>query len=242
LEVDEGLGILTSEQMSPVGSQAWPQPQHLSQTSQQLSKQSSFELDESLGILTPDQMIDFAVCADRSTVGRTPSFEDMGIFLLGDVKGDGVEDFLPDRLPSESDGPSSSNYPSSEFPQLPEDAVDSVLQATDHFLLSKAEDVSVQGLELLSNGTTTPSQYQSALNAVYCAAEDLSDNVCPAVSKSSDGDFRVGQDISDRTLSPEDLPMDAPFQEVMGEIVQKAEVTSESGHDTAGLSGRFQGS
>lgn len=182
-------------------------------------------------------MIDFAVCVDRSTVGRTPSFEDMGIFLLGDVKGDDVEDFLRDRLPSESDGPSSSNYPSSEFPQLPDDAVDSILETaenvanTDHLLLPKAEGV-------LSNDAATPSQRQSTLNAVFCASEDLSDNVCPAVSKSSDGDFRVGQDISDRTLSPEDLPMDAPFQEVMGEILQKAEVTSESGHDTAGLSGR----
>lgn len=244
LELDEGLCILTSDQISPVGSQSWPQPQQPSQTSLQLSKQSSFELDESLGILTPDQMIDFTVCADRSTVGRTPSFEDIGVFLLGDARGDNVEDFLPDRLPSESDGPSSSNYPSSEFPQFPDDAVDSILQAaenvanTDHFHLPKAEDVSVQGLELLSSDATTPRQHQSTLNAVFCASEDLSDNVCPAVSKSSDGDFRVGQDISDRTLSPEDLPMDAPFQEVMGEIVQKAEVTSESGHDTAGLSGR----
>jgi hypothetical protein len=189
-------------------------------------------------------MIDFTVCADRSTVGRTPSFEDMGIFHLGDVKGDDVEDFLPDRLPSESDGPSSSNYPSSEFPQLLDDAVDNILQATenvvntDHFLLSKAEDVSMPGLELLSNDATTPSQHQSTPNAVFCALEDLSDNVCPAVSRSSDGDFRIGQDISDRTLSPEDLPMDAPFQEVMGDILQKGEVTSESGHDTAGLSGR----
>lgn len=244
LELDEGVGVFTSDQISPVGSQSWPQSQHLSQTSQQLSKQSSFELDESLGILTPDQMLDFSVCADRSTVGRTPSFEDMGVFLLGDVKGDGVEDFLPDRLPSESDGPSSSNYPSSEFPQLPDDAMDTILHADetlvniDNFILSKADEVPVQGLELSRNESTASNQHQIMLNAVFCTSEDLSENICPAVSKSSDGDFRMGQDISDRTLSPEDLPMDAPFQEVMGEIPQKSEVISENGHDTTGLSGR----
>jgi hypothetical protein len=222
-EQDENLGVLTPDHVCPVGSQPRHQPQLQTQTAQQLSKQSSFELDESLGILTPDQMTDFTVCADSTIVGRTPSFEDMDVFLLGDFKGDRAEDFLPDRLPSESDGPSSSNYPSSEFPQFPDDA-DKVTNA-DNFLLSKAQDV------LLSN------QQQCTPIAVTCMSEDLSDNVCPAVSKSSGGDFRVGQDISDRTLSPEDLPMDAPFQEVVGEILQKAEETSESARDTAGLSG-----
>jgi hypothetical protein len=72
---------------------------------------------------------------------------------------------------------------------------------------------------------------------VFCVSDDLSDNICPVVSKSSDGDFRVGQDMSDRTLSPEDLPMDAPFQEVMGESLQKVEITLENHHDTAGPSG-----
>jgi hypothetical protein len=189
-------------------------------------------------------MLDFSVSADRSTVGRTSSFEDMDIFLLGDVKGDGVEDSLPDHLPSESDGPSSSNYPSSEFPQLPDDSMDIILQAnenmvnTDNFLVSKAEDVSMEGPELPRNDSTASNQHQVMFSAVFCASEDLSENICPAVSKSSDGDFRIGQDISDRTLSPEDLPMDAPFQEVMGEILQKSEVTSENGHDPTGLSGR----
>jgi hypothetical protein len=226
-EQDEGLGVLTHDQVCPVGSQPRHQPQQQqSQTTQQLSKQSSFELDESLGILTPDQMIDFTVCADSTIVGRTPSFEDMDVFLLGDFKGDRAEDMLPDRLPSESDGPSSSNYPSSEFPQFPEDG-DKVTDS-DNFLLPKAEDVS-----LLSN------QLQCTTTAATCVSEELSDNGCPAGSKSSGGDFRVGQDISDRTLSPEDLPMDASFQEVMGEIglLQKAEVASESGRDAAGLSG-----
>lgn len=232
-EQDESLGILTPDQMCPVGSQPGHQPQHQSQNLQQLSKQNSFELDESLGILTPDQMIDFTLCPDNTTVGRTPSFEDVGLLLLGDFKGDRVEDLLPDHLPSESDGPSSSNYPSSEFPQLPGDAdATQKVMTVDHFLVSKSED-----LELLGNEAATPDQRRCASNTMCCVSEELSDNVCPAVSKSSDGDFRVGQDISDRTLSPEDLPMDAPFQEVMEEILQKAEVTSESGRDTAGLSG-----
>ena len=222
---------------------------------QQISKQSSFELDESLGILTPDQMIDFTVCAESSSVGRTPSFEDMGIFLLTDFKGDRVEE-LPDRMPSESDGPSSSNYPSSEFPQFPGDVVDGAFQSPDgmnvdddQFLVSKAEDVSMQELDLLSNDATTPDQQHCAPNQVLdltmcCTSEELSDNVCPVItSNGSDGDFtpasiRVGQDISDRTLSPEDLPMDAPYQEVMSEILHKAELTSESGHETAGMSGQ----
>jgi hypothetical protein len=119
---------------------------------------------------------------------------------------------------------------------LPDDAVDSVLQATDHFLLSKAEDVSVEGLELLSNGMTTPSQYQSALHALFYAAEELGDKVCPVVSNTVTETSGLGR-ISQTALSPEDLPRDAPFQETMGEILQKAEVTSKSGHDTTGVSG-----
>ncbi|KDR21676.1 Microtubule plus-end tracking protein TIP150 [Zootermopsis nevadensis] len=218
-EQDESsLGVLTPDQVCPVSALSRHQSQLQTHAAQQLSKQNSFELDESLGILTPDQMIDFTVCADSTIAGRTPSFEDMDVFLLGDFKGDRAEDLLPDRLPSESDGPSSSNYPSSEFPQFPDDA-EKVTNA-DNFLLSKTED----------HQLCTP-------NTVTCMSEDLSDNVCPAVSKSSGGDFRVGQDISDRTLSPEDLPMDAPFQEVMGEILQKSDVTSEGARDTAGLSG-----
>lgn len=219
-EQDESsLGVLTPDQVCPVSALSRHQSQLQTHAAQQLSKQNSFELDESLGILTPDQMIDFTVCADSTIAGRTPSFEDMDVFLLGDFKGDRAEDLLPDRLPSESDGPSSSNYPSSEFPQFPDDA-EKVTNA-DNFLLSKTED----------HQLCTP-------NTVTCMSEDLSDNVCPAVSKSSGGDFRVGQDISDRTLSPEDLPMDAPFQEVMGEILQKSDVTSEGARDTAGLSGK----
>jgi hypothetical protein len=242
-ELDESVGIAMSEENSPVGSQPRHHLQHQSQLSQQFSKQNSFELDESLGILTPDQMIDFTVCADRTTMGQTPSFDDMGVFLLGDLKSDNVEDFLPDRLPSESDGPSSSNYPSSEFPQLPDDALDSIFQATEQvasveqFVMSQVEDVSMQELGLLSNDLVMPNQQQIAPKTVFCVSDDLSDNICPVVSKSSDGDFRVGQDISDRTLSPEDLPMDAPFQEVMGESLQKVEITSESGRETAGPSG-----
>lgn len=243
LELDESVGIAMSEQSSPVGSQPRHQLQYQSQLSHQLSKQSSFELDESLGILTPDQMTDFTVCVDKATIGRAPSFDDMGVFLLGDLKSDNVEDFLPDRLPSESDGLSSSNYPSSEFPQLPDDALDSIFQVTEkvdsveHFVISQVENVSVQELELLSNDLMIPNQQQISPKTVFCASDDLSDNICPVVSKSSDGDFRVGQDISDRTLSPEDLPMDTPFQEVMGESLQKVEITSESGRDTAGPSG-----
>ena len=188
-------------------------------------------------------MTDFTVCVDKATIGRAPSFDDMGVFLLGDLKSDNVEDFLPDRLPSESDGLSSSNYPSSEFPQLPDDALDSIFQVTEkvdsaeHFVISQVENVSVQELELLSNDLMIPNQQQILPKTVFCASDDLSDNICPVVSKSSDGDFRVGQDISDRTLSPEDLPMDTPFQEVMGESLQKVEITSESGRDTAGPSG-----
>jgi len=241
LELDESVGIALSEQSSPVGSQQRHHPQHHPQLSQQLSKQSSFELDESLGILTPDQMTEFTVCADRTAMGRTQSFDDMGVFLLGDLKSDNVEDFLPDRLPSESDGPPSSNYPSSEFPQLPDDALDSIFQATEkvasaeHFVISQVKNVSMQELELLSNDLVN--QQQITPKTVFCVSDDLSDNICPVVSKSSDGDFRVGQDISDRTLSPEDLPMDASFQEAMGESLQKVEITLESHHDTAGPSG-----
>ncbi|PSN50244.1 hypothetical protein C0J52_02372, partial [Blattella germanica] len=256
LELDESLGILTPDQLNSSVFNQSSSSHSKHHISQQISKQSSFELDESLGILTPDQMIDFTVCAENTIVGRTPSFEDMGVFLFGDYKGEHAEDLLPDRMPSSSDGPSSSNYPSSEFPQFPTDAVDGVPlppeeamnMDDEHFLVSKAEDVSMQELDLLSNDATTPDQQHCAPNQVLdltmcCASEDLSDNVCPVVtSKSSDGDFtpasnRVGQDISDRTLSPEDLPMDAPYQEVMSEILQKTELTSESGHETAGMSG-----
>jgi hypothetical protein len=222
-ETDESVGIPTPDHACPVVSQARHQPPVQTQTAQQLSKQSSFELDESLGILTPDQMVDFTVCADSTAVARTPSFEDMDVFLLGDFKGDRAEDLLPDRLPSESDGPSSSNYPSSEYPQFPDDV--ERLTNADNFRLSKGEDVSF----LVNQQQCTP-------NAVTSVSEDLSD-VCPAVSKSSGADFRAVHDISDRTLSPEDLPMDAAFPEVMGEIQQKAEVTPESARDTAVLSG-----
>ena len=251
MEVDENTGIQTPDQLNTtVLSSSQPNQSHY----HQISKQSSFELDESLGILTPDQMLDFTVCAENSSVGRTPSFEDMGVFLLTDFKGDRADD-LPDRMPSESDGPSSSNYPSSEFPQFPGDATDGAFRSPDgmnmddeNFLVSKAEDVSMQELDLLSNDATTPDQQHCASNQVLdltmcCTSEELSDNVCPAVtSNGSDGEFtpasiRIGQDISDRTLSPEDLPMDAPYQEVMSEILQKAELTSESGHETAGMSG-----
>ncbi|KAJ4429189.1 hypothetical protein ANN_26192 [Periplaneta americana] len=249
LDQDENSGVLTPERTcSQNSSQPRYQPQHLAQ---EFSKQSSFELDESLGILTPDQMVDFTVCAESPSVGRTPSFEDMAVFLLGEYKTERVEDMLPDRLSSESDGPSS-NYPSSEFAHFPVDVTENSLkvsdetQSTEKFLISKVEDVSLQELELLSNDVT-PDQQRCVPNQVLelnmcCVSEELSDNICPGVSKSSDGEFtpasiRVGQDISDRTLSPEDLPMDAPFQEVIGEILQKAEMTSESGHDTAGVSG-----
>ncbi|XP_069676796.1 restin homolog isoform X2 [Periplaneta americana] len=249
LDQDENSGVLTPERTcSQNSSQPRYQPQHLAQ---EFSKQSSFELDESLGILTPDQMVDFTVCAESPSVGRTPSFEDMAVFLLGEYKTERVEDMLPDRLSSESDGPSS-NYPSSEFAHFPVDVTENSLkvsdetQSTEKFLISKVENVSLQELELLSNDVT-PDQQRCVPNQVLelnmcCVSEELSDNICPGVSKSSDGEFtpasiRVGQDISDRTLSPEDLPMDAPFQEVIGEILQKAEMTSESGHDTAGVSG-----
>jgi hypothetical protein len=71
---------------------------------------------------------------------------------------------------------------------------------------------------------------------VFCVSEHLIDSVCSEASKSSKGHFRIEHDISNCNLSPDDLPMDAPFQELMMEIIQKAEVTADSGHDTAGLS------
>jgi hypothetical protein len=41
-----------------------------------------------------------------------PVCEPLFLSFFGDAKGASVEDFLKDRLPSVSEGPSSSNYPS----------------------------------------------------------------------------------------------------------------------------------
>ncbi|KAJ9598209.1 hypothetical protein L9F63_011113, partial [Diploptera punctata] len=253
LECDESLGILSPHQLHTTIFDSTDSSDCCHFIPSHTHKQSSFELDESLGILTPDQMLDFTVCAESCSIGRAVSFEDMEVFMFTDFVGEQVD--LPDRIPSETDE-LSSNYHSSEFPKFPTDSIQSpdcmnqspdCMNLDDTFLVSKAEDVSMQELDLLSNDATTPEQHcasnQMLDHTMCCTSEDLSENVCQVVtSNGSDGDFtpasiRVGQDISDRTLSPEDLPMDAPYQEVMSEILQKAELTSESGHETAGMSG-----
>jgi hypothetical protein len=49
---------------------------------------------------------------------------------------------------------------------------------TDHFLLFKAEDISMQGPQLLSNDAITRSQHQNTANALFCISENLTDSVC----------------------------------------------------------------
>jgi hypothetical protein len=81
-------------------------------------------------------------------------------------------------------------------------------------------------MQLLINDAIKRSQHQNTVNTVFCVSENLIDSVSSEASKSSNGHFRIEHDISNRNLSPDDLPMDAPFQELMVEIIQKAEVTA----------------